>query len=328
MLIAPPPGHANRKMTASSHIPVQMRLAIGQRSGIVHNHLYSGRLASTTNDSRLMIIVRDIAALRAALAELPRPRALVATMGALHAGHMALVAEAQRLAPEGVVASIFVNPLQFGPNEDFTRYPRLEAEDLAMLRAAGCNVAWLPPVEAMYPPGIATRITVAGPAEGFEGAVRPGHFEGVATVVTKLLNQTAPDAALFGEKDWQQVMVVTRLAADLDIPTRIVPVPTVRDPDGLALSSRNRHLTAAERTLAPLVHAVLCETAVRLRDGQPVVEAERQGADTLRASGFVPDYLSLVDAATLRPLKALQQPARILVAARLGGVRLLDNIAV
>ena len=274
-----------------------------------------------------MIIVRDVPSLRLALAKLPRPRALVATMGALHAGHMALVAEARRLAPGGVIASIFVNPLQFGPNEDFTRYPRLEAEDLAMLRAAGCDLAWLPPVTAMYPPGAATRITVAGPAEGFEGAVRPGHFEGVATVVTKLLNQTAPDSALFGEKDWQQVMVVTRLAADLDIPTRIVPVPTVRDPDGLAMSSRNRHLTANERALAPLLHAALQDTSARLTAGKPVAEAEREGMDRLRASGFLPDYLSLVDAATLRPLEALRRPTRLLVAARLGSVRLLDNIA-
>jgi len=275
-----------------------------------------------------MRILRDIRPLRAALAELPRPRALVATMGALHAGHMALVAEARRHAPGGVVASIFVNPLQFGPNEDFTRYPRLEAEDLAMLGAAGCDVAWLPPVEAMYPPGAATRIMVSGPAEGFEGSVRPGHFEGVATVVAKLLNQTAPDLALFGEKDWQQVQVVTRLAADLDIPTRIVPVPTVRDPDGLALSSRNRHLTADERALAPRVYAALQDTAARLVAGQSVAEAERAGAELLRASGFELDYLSVVDAATLRPLAVLRPPARLLVAARLGTVRLLDNIAV
>jgi len=275
-----------------------------------------------------MKILRDIPSLRAALAKLPRPRALVATMGALHAGHMALVAEARRLAPGGVVASIFVNPLQFGPNEDFTRYPRLEAEDLAMLGAAGCDLAWLPPVEVMYPPGAATRITVAGPAEGFEGAVRPGHFEGVATVVAKLLNQTAPDLALFGEKDWQQVQVVTRLAADLDIPTRIVPVPTVRDPDGLALSSRNRHLTANERALAPHIYAVLQGTVARLAVGQSVHEAERAGTEALRKAGFEPDYLSVVDATTLRPLDTLQWPARLLVAARLGTVRLLDNVSV
>jgi len=275
-----------------------------------------------------MIIARDLPALRAALTGLPRPRALVATMGALHAGHVALVAEARRLAPGGVIASIFVNPLQFGPNEDFTRYPRSEADDLAMLRDARCDVAWLPPVEAMYPPGAATRITVGGPFEGFEGAVRPGHFEGVATVVTKLLNQTAPDAALFGEKDWQQVQVVTRLVADLDIPTRIVPVPTVRDLDGLALSSRNRHLTPRERALAPRLYVVLQATAARLAAGQPVAEAERDAVAALCAEGFEPDYVRLADAATLRPLDTLQRPARLLAAARLGAVRLLDNIAV
>jgi len=274
-----------------------------------------------------MIIARDIPELRAALAGLPRPRALVATMGALHAGHMALVAEARRLAPGGVVASIFVNPLQFGPREDFSRYPRLEADDLAMLRAAGCDVAWLPSVPTMYPSGAATRITVAGPAKGFEGAVRPGHFEGVATVVAKLLNQTAPDVTLFGEKDWQQVQVVTRLAADLDIPTQIVPVPTIRDPDGLALSSRNRHLTPGERARAPRLYAVLQAAAARLAEGQPVSEAEHEGIAALQASGFEPDYLRLADATTLRPLDALQRPARLLAAARLGTVRLLDNIA-
>ena len=275
-----------------------------------------------------MIIVRDIPSLRAALAGLPRPRALVATMGALHAGHMALVAEARRLAPGGVVASIFVNPLQFGPNEDFSRYPRLEDDDLAMLRHAQCDVAWLPSVDAMYPPGAATRITLAGPAEGFEGAVRPDHFAGVATVVAKLLNQTAPDLAVFGEKDWQQVQVVTRMAADLDMPTEIIPVPTVRDPDGLALSSRNRHLTPNERALAPRLYAILQATAARLAAGQPIEAAEREGIEALQSSGFEPDYLRVAAAATMRPLSTVQRPARLLAAARLGAVRLLDNIAI
>ena len=275
-----------------------------------------------------MIITRDIAELRSALASLPRPRALVATMGALHAGHMALVAEARRLAPGGVVASIFVNPLQFAPNEDFAQYPRLEADDLAMLQAGGCDLVWLPTVEAMYPPGAATRIKVLGPSEGFEGAVRPGHFEGVATVVAKLLNQTGPDMALFGEKDWQQVMVVSRFVADLDMPVQIMPVPTVRDPDGLALSSRNRRLTPDERALAPRLYAVLQATAARLAAGQSVAAAELDGIATLGASGFETDYFRLADATTLRPLDALRRPARLLAAARLGAVRLLDNIVV
>jgi pantoate--beta-alanine ligase len=179
----------------------------------------------------------------------------------------------------------------------------------------------------MYPPGAATRITVAGPAEGFEGAVRPGHFEGVATVVTKLLNQTAPDVTLFGEKDWQQVQVVTRLAADLDLPTQIVPIPTIRDADGLALSSRNRHLTPGERALAPRLYAILQATAARLASGQTVIDAERESISALQVSGFETDYLRLADATTLHPLDTLQRPARLLAAARLGAVRLLDNIA-
>lgn len=275
-----------------------------------------------------MLIVRDLPALRAALAELPRPRALVATMGALHAGHATLVHAARSLAPGGVIASIFVNPLQFAPGEDFARYPRLEAEDLALLQEAGCDVAWLPPVTVMYPPEAATRITVGGRTEGFEGAIRPNHFEGVATVVTKLFNQTAPDFALFGEKDWQQVMVVTRLVIDLDMPVRIVPVPTVRDADGLALSSRNRHLTPTERILAPRLHAALQDTAARIAIGQPIAEAERAAITTLQEHGFDPDYLRLTDANTLRPQDILQRPARLLAAARLGTVRLLDNVAI
>ena len=275
-----------------------------------------------------MIIMRDIPSLRAALAALPRPRALVATMGALHAGHMALVTEARRLAPGGVVASIFVNPLQFAPNEDFSRYPRLEDDDLAMLRHAQCDVAWLPSVDTMYPPNAATRITVAGPAEGFEGAIRPDHFAGVATVVAKLLNQTVPDLAVFGEKDWQQVQVVTRMAADLDMPTRIIPVPTVRDRDGLALSSRNRHLTPSERALAPSLYATLQATAARLAAGQPIDAAEREGIEALQAAGFEPDYLRVAAAATMQPLSTMQHPARLLTAARLGTVRLLDNVSI
>jgi pantoate--beta-alanine ligase len=249
-------------------------------------------------------------------------------MGALHAGHMALVAEARRRSA-GVAASIFVNPLQFGPNEDLARYPRDEAGDLARLREAGCDVAWLPPVEAMYPPRAATRVEVTGGlAEEFEGAVRPGHFRGVATVVTKLLNQAAPDFALFGEKDWQQLQVVRRLVADLDIPTEIVAVPTVREADGLALSSRNRFLSPAERAAAPRLFQILQETASRLAAGQPVAEAEREGTEALRVAGLEPDYLRLVEAQTLRPLPdVLQRPARLLAAARLGGVRLLDNVA-
>jgi len=278
--------------------------------------------------TRPLIIARDLPALRAALAALPRPRALVATMGGLHAGHVALADAARQHAPGGVIASVFVNPLQFAANEDLSRYPRTEAADLAMLSQAGCNVAWLPPVAAMYPADAATRITVEGPALGFEGAVRPGHFAGIATVVAKLLNQTAPDLALFGEKDWQQVQVVTRLVADLDMPTQIVPVPTVRDADGLALSTRNQHLAAAERATAPLLHAALLEAATAVAAGGSVAEAEDHGLRALRSAGFAPDYLRLADATTLTPQDALHRPARLLAAARLGSVRLLDNVGV
>lgn len=273
-----------------------------------------------------LIVATDLGALRAALAELPRPHALVATLGALHAGHMALVAEARRRAAS-VVASIFVNPLQFGAAEDLARYPRDEADDLAQLREARCDAVWLPAVEAMYPPGAATRVEVGGPAEGFEGAVRPGHFGGVATVVTKLLNQALPDLAMFGEKDWQQLQVVKRLVADLDILTEIVGVPTVREADGLALSSRNRFLSPADRAAAPRLHRVLQATASRIAAGGPVAEAERDGAASLRSAGFELDYLRLVEAESLRPLDTLQRPARLVAAARLGSVRLLDNVA-
>lgn len=273
-----------------------------------------------------MRVARHLGALRSAIAGLPQPVALVATMGALHRGHMALVAEA-RLRAASVVASIFVNPLQFGAAEDLARYPRDEAGDLAQLDGAGCHLAWLPPVEAMYPPGSATVVEVGGPSEGFEGALRPGHFRGVATVVAKLFHQVGPAIALFGDKDWQQVQVIRRLVADLDMPVEIVGVPTVREPDGLALSSRNRFLGAAEREVAPRLYATLRDTAARLGAGQPVAAAEAEGAAALRAAGFVPEYLSLVEAATLRPLATAQGSARLLAAARLGPVRLLDNIA-
>lgn len=261
------------------------------------------------------------------MAALPRPVALVPTMGALHAGHMALVAEARRQGAR-VAASIFVNPLQFGAGEDLARYPRDEAGDLAQLRDAGCEIAWLPSAEIMYPPGTATCVEVGGPADGFESEARPGHFRGVATVVTKLLNQVGPDLALFGDKDWQQLQVVTRLVADLDIPTRIVGVPTVREADGLALSSRNVFLSATERAAAPLLYRVLQRAATRLAAGQPVADAEREAVAALRAANFAPDYLRLVEAATLQPAEALRSPTRLIAAARLGAVRLLDNIAV
>ncbi|MGG5810094.1 pantoate--beta-alanine ligase [Falsiroseomonas sp. CW058] len=279
-----------------------------------------------------MLIHRDIPGLRAALGAWRARGArigLVPTMGALHDGHLSLVAAA-RAAADVVVASIFVNPTQFGPNEDLSRYPRDEAGDLAKLRAAGCDLAWLPTVEAMYPPGGATAVEVRGVSEGFEGAARPGHFRGVATVCTKLFLQTGADAAAFGEKDWQQLQVVRRAARDLDIPVRILPVPTVREADGLALSSRNRFLSPGERERAPLLHASLLRAAAAIAAGRDAAEALATGEDALRRGGLMPDYLALVEAETMRPLDraAPGTAMRIVAAARLGTVRLLDNVAV
>lgn len=272
-----------------------------------------------------MIVARTRAALRAAVAELPRPLALVPTMGALHAGHVALVT-AGRAEAASVAASIFVNPLQFAATEDLGRYPRDEAGDLAKLEAAGCDLVWMPAVEAMYPAGACTTIEVDGPSEGFEGAARPGHFRGVATVVGKLLHQVGPDLALFGEKDWQQVQVVRRMCLDLDWPVRIVAVPTVREPDGLAMSSRNRFLTPAERGGAGVLHAVLLDVAGRLAAGE--TGAVTAGEAALRGAGLAPEYLALVAGESMAPLSHVAAGARLICAARLGTVRLLDNVPV
>lgn len=279
-----------------------------------------------------MRIARDLDSLRAATAALRaggRALALVPTMGALHAGHLALVAEARRLAPATAV-SIFVNPLQFAAGEDLGRYPRDEAGDLAALQDAGCDLAWLPTPRVMYPPGAATPVEVGGPAEGWEGAARPGHFRGVATVCTKLFGQTGADLAVFGEKDWQQLQVVRRAVRDLDLPVRIVGMPTVREADGLAMSSRNRFLSAAERALAPRLHRAMRRAAAAIGEGAAVAETLAAGAAALGAAGFGVDYFALVEAATLRPADALPAggEARLVAAARLGTVRLLDNLPV
>jgi pantoate--beta-alanine ligase len=279
-----------------------------------------------------MLICRDLPALRAATATLRaagRSLGLVPTMGALHAGHIELVAAARREA-DAVGASIFVNPLQFAATEDLSRYPRDEDGDLTKLRAAGCDLVWMPPVEAMYPPGAATVIEVAGPSAGWEGDARPGHFRGVATVCAKLFLQTGAAVAAFGEKDWQQLQVVTRMARDLDIPIRIMPVPTVREADGLAMSSRNRFLSQPERATAPLLHQVMTRAAAEIMAGTTLPGALEAGLAALRAAGFAPDYLAVVEAETLRPLDAQRRdgPMRLIAAARLGSVRLLDNIAV
>lgn len=297
-----------------------------------------------------MLIARTIEALDAARAALG-PLALVPTMGALHAGHVSLItaARAQGLP---VAVSIFVNPLQFGPNEDFARYPRDEEADLAVLRAAGCALAWLPETSVMYPPGDATMIEVVGPALRWEGAARPGHFRGVATVVAKLFGQTRPERAYFGEKDWQQVQVVRRMVHDLALPVIISTVPTLREPDGLAMSSRNRYLAPEERRRAAWLPAILRDLRVELQSmmgADPSNDSADDNADNnaddsadnnatklalaaahtrLEAHGFTPDYLALVDAVSLEPITRPRAGSRLLVAARLGTVRLLDTMSV
>jgi pantoate--beta-alanine ligase len=252
---------------------------------------------------------------------------LVPTMGSIHAGHLAL-AGAARAQCERVVASLFVNPKQFGPSEDFTAYPRDEAADFAAFEKAGVDLVFTPPVDEMYPPGFATAVRVGGVSEGLDGTFRPGHFEGVATVVSKLLLQCLPDAAYFGEKDYQQLMVVRRLVGDLDVPVRIEGVPTVREADGLALSSRNVYLSAEERRAAPLLYRVLCDTAARITHGDGVAGVLGQGLAALGAGSFAVDYLELCDSESLAPVARLTGPARLLAAARLGRTRLIDNIAV
>jgi pantoate--beta-alanine ligase len=277
-----------------------------------------------------MLIARTLPDLRAACAQLRRQTgslALVPTMGALHEGHRTLVRTAVT-SGAATVASIFVNPLQFGPNEDLSRYPRDEVGDLAALQAEGCALAWLPDVATMYPPGEATTITVDGPAEGWEGDARPGHFRGVATVCAKLFGQVRPDLAFFGEKDWQQLQVVTRMVADLLLPLEIVGVNTVREDDGLAMSSRNRFLSAEERTRAPTLIRTLRATAEQLAGGQSAIAALANARAALQDQGFGVDYFALVEGARLTPIPHSVAGARLIVAAKLGNVRLLDNIAV
>ncbi|MCF3946580.1 pantoate--beta-alanine ligase [Acidiphilium sp. AL] len=274
-----------------------------------------------------MHIARTLAELRAARAGHAGPLALVPTMGALHDGHLALV-RAARAAGGAVAASIFVNPTQFGPNEDFGRYPRDPDADCAMLEAAGCDLVWLPTVDIMYPPDGATMIDVAGPALLWEGAARPGHFRGVATVVAKLFGQMRPDSAYFGEKDWQQIQVIHRMAEDLLLPVAIVAVPTRREADGLAMSSRNRYLTPEDRARAPDLFATLCRARDELRAGAAIEATLAAGRETLARAGFAVDYLALVAPESLAPLNARAGAARLIAAARLGSTRLLDNIAV
>ena len=276
-----------------------------------------------------LAVVRSVAALRQQVALWQRAgetAALVPTMGALHAGHLALVARARDIADHAVV-SIFVNPTQFGPNEDFARYPRDEAGDAAKLAAARCDLLYAPGVAAMYPPGFSTVVTAGAIAEGQCGRFRPGHFAGVATVVAKLLLQAQADFACFGEKDYQQLQVIRRVARDLDIPTRIEGVPTVREPDGLALSSRNAYLAPKERTIAPALHRTLARAAEAIEGGAPVAAAVADGLAALEQAGFSRiDYLEACDAESLAPLDRLDHRGRLLAAVWLGKTRLIDNL--
>ena len=277
-----------------------------------------------------MLIARTLPELRAACTRLRSTAgslALVATMGALHAGHITLLRTAIA-SGAAAVASIFVNPLQFGPNEDLSQYPREEARDLAALEAAGCALAWVPDVETMYPPGEATSVLVGGPAERWEGDARPGHFRGVATVCAKLFGQVRPERTYFGEKDWQQLQVVKRMISDLLLPLEVVGVETVREADGLAMSSRNRFLTPPECAVAPVLYATLQRTAQELAGGAPVAETLMGGREALGRDGLRVEYLALVDGSNLVPIDAVLPGARLIAAARLGTVRLLDNIAI
>ncbi|MEA3000483.1 MAG: pantoate--beta-alanine ligase [Sphingomonadales bacterium] len=278
-----------------------------------------------------MQIVRDLETLREAVAGLRESGGtigFVPTMGALHGGHMALVDEARRRAG-GVVASIFVNPTQFGPNEDLSRYPRREVGDAQMLEAAGVEILWAPDVETMYPNG--AKITVrAGPLGALlDGATRPGHFDGVATVVARLFDQVRPDFALFGEKDYQQLLVVRAMVRERTLPVEIIGIPTQRDADGLALSSRNLYLTEEERRAARALPRALGEAAAAIRGGAGVAEALAGAQDKLAKAGFDPiDYVELRDAETFAPMAEPDRPARLLAAASIGSTRLIDNLPV
>jgi len=273
-------------------------------------------------------IVRSSEELARARREIQGTLALVPTMGALHAGHMALVEEAKRRAGR-VAATIFVNPKQFGANEDFGRYPRREGEDAKRLEDAGCDLLWMPSTADMYPDGFSTVVHVSGVADRWEGEARPGHFDGVATIVAKLLTAVRPDVALFGEKDFQQLAVIRRLARDLNMGTEIVAVPTVREEDGLALSSRNAYLGDDERQRAVGLPRALEYARSAIGDGTPVRMALDLGRKTLVEAGFSRiDYFALVDAATLEPLEAPSGEMRLISAAVIGNTRLIDNLAV
>ena len=254
---------------------------------------------------------------------------LVPTLGALHDGHTALVREAKKRV-DRVITTIFVNPTQFAPNEDLTKYPRTEESDLAKLRAVKADVLFAPSVEVIYPEGFATTVSLAGPAvAGLEDRFRPTHFAGVATIVAKLFTQSGADIAMFGEKDYQQLMVVTRMARDLDLPIQVIGIETVREEDGLAMSSRNRFLSPADRAAAPVLYQTLRRTADGMIAGDAFEALLAAGRQAIIAAGFKLDYLEARHAASLAPITTLAAgPVRLLVAARIGQTRLIDNMAV
>ena len=290
------------------------------------------RTKSVTKKSAQPQVLRNLAPLRAWISRVRstgKTVALVPTMGALHAGHLALVRAARRKA-ERVVVSIFVNPAQFAPNEDYGSYPRTWDADVMALSQLSVDAIWAPSVATMYPDGFATKIAPGGPAlAGLEDKFRPHFFGGVCTVVAKLLLQVAPDFATFGEKDYQQLKVVTAMARDLDIPTKILGLRTLREKDGLAMSSRNAYLSPAVRWAAPTLHRVLTECAARLKAGQSIAATLAESEAQIESAGFAVDYLEVRHAETLAPITSIANgPTRLLVAARLGRTRLIDNIGV
>ena len=280
--------------------------------------------------TRAIPVVRTVTELRAELARWRKAGetvALVPTMGALHQGHLSLVALAKQKADRAVV-SIFVNPIQFGPREDYHLYPRDETGDLAKLGAAGADLVFIPDVAEMYPAGFSTRVNVGDLTEDLCGAARPNHFDGVATVVTKLLLQCAPDIAIFGEKDYQQLLVIKRLVRDLNIDVDIVGAPIVREKDGLALSSRNAYLSPSERRIAPLLYQTIAGIAADLAKGRGADDAAEAARFKLEAAGFRVNYVAVRDPETLKPLHGPVKTARVLAAAFLGKTRLIDNVPV
>lgn len=285
----------------------------------------------TTAKNRHITIVRNVENLRAQVGKWRKKGetiGLIPTMGALHDGHLALV-QAARQECDRAIATIFVNPAQFAPSEDFATYPRDEADDIAKLDRLSADLLFAPDVAEMYGDGFSTNVSVSGITKGLCGATRPHFFGGVATVVAKLFLQALPDRAYFGEKDYQQLQVVKRMARDLNIPVEIVGVPTIREKDGLAMSSRNWYLTPEERAIAPVLHRTLQETAAAVSAGETCAKATARGRKILSKAGFSQvDYLEVCDAETLEPLIRADRPARALAAAVLGATRLIDNVPV